>query len=255
MVTSQDEARRLLGIGPAADAGDIRRAYRRLARRLHPDAGGDAAAFHELQAALDLLLRPVPREPSGFSPSTSRTTRPSTDVRFGDGWGESTTRRWHDGPVPQDDLDWSRPLPDPPHAWDRASVAVAAATPLANTIVHPVVGVSRRPGSRLNRFSHWVAGDLMATWRIQPSPERGVPGHDVEIRFDFPPGKARRRADETRFPLGWSRLRRPDTTTVTFVLPPSPDRRITALRAASHLEEALTALEWPLHEWYRQPGE
>lgn len=62
---------RLLEI--AADANDeqIKAAYRRRARALHPDQGGDADAFVTLQRACDLLLDPVRRkvfDATGYDP-------------------------------------------------------------------------------------------------------------------------------------------------------------------------------------------
>ncbi|MFA9432969.1 DnaJ domain-containing protein [Egicoccus sp. AB-alg2] len=61
---STAEARRLLGVSATAGEREVLAAYRRLARRLHPDAGGDPQAFATLTAARDLLLaasRPATR--------------------------------------------------------------------------------------------------------------------------------------------------------------------------------------------------
>lgn len=46
---------RVLGIPPTASAAEVKAAYRTKARELHPDAGGAASAFVELQAAYDVL--------------------------------------------------------------------------------------------------------------------------------------------------------------------------------------------------------
>ncbi len=51
------DARHVLGLGDAADAEDVRAARRRLAKHLHPDAGGDDAAMRRVNAAADVLLR------------------------------------------------------------------------------------------------------------------------------------------------------------------------------------------------------
>jgi hypothetical protein len=46
----------LLGIEPDATKRDIKNAYRRQARKLHPDKGGDAEAFKQMYAAYRKLL-------------------------------------------------------------------------------------------------------------------------------------------------------------------------------------------------------
>jgi len=50
------DALRLLGLEPGASQPMIKRAYRRLAKAHHPDLGGDAQAFHRLEAAYRLLM-------------------------------------------------------------------------------------------------------------------------------------------------------------------------------------------------------
>jgi curved DNA-binding protein CbpA len=55
---SPDEARAILGVGPAATAADIREAYTRLMRRAHPDHGGTSGLAAQLNAARDRLSRP-----------------------------------------------------------------------------------------------------------------------------------------------------------------------------------------------------
>ena len=50
------DALRLLGLEPGASQQMIKRAYRRLAKDHHPDLGGDAKAFHRLEAAYRLLM-------------------------------------------------------------------------------------------------------------------------------------------------------------------------------------------------------
>lgn len=46
----------VLGLEPGADVAAVNRAYRKLASTMHPDKGGDAAAFVELQNAKDAIL-------------------------------------------------------------------------------------------------------------------------------------------------------------------------------------------------------
>jgi len=55
----------ILGLSKTATAQEIKKTYRRLARRYHPDAGADeeeAAHFREIQEAYDVLSDPHQRE-------------------------------------------------------------------------------------------------------------------------------------------------------------------------------------------------
>lgn len=57
-----DEARRLLNLGDRATLGEIKRAYRKMCKRHHPDTVGeesadDAAIIRELTRGYELLMR------------------------------------------------------------------------------------------------------------------------------------------------------------------------------------------------------
>ncbi len=51
-----EEHRAILGVAPGAGRDDIRAAYRRAAKRAHPDMGGSSEAFQRVRAAFDALL-------------------------------------------------------------------------------------------------------------------------------------------------------------------------------------------------------
>ena len=53
---SEAEARRILGVEPAATRADIQAAYTRLMRAVHPDKGGTAGLAAQLNAARERLL-------------------------------------------------------------------------------------------------------------------------------------------------------------------------------------------------------
>lgn len=52
----------VLGVGKNASAAEIRKAYRRLVKTAHPDVGGDAKAFIEINCAYNVLSDPKQRE-------------------------------------------------------------------------------------------------------------------------------------------------------------------------------------------------
>jgi hypothetical protein len=62
---TRDDALRILGLEPGADAEAVRAAHRRLVKRVHPDLGGSAALAAQINAAKDLL---VGRPPDGAAP-------------------------------------------------------------------------------------------------------------------------------------------------------------------------------------------
>ena len=53
---SLEDARSVLGVGPAATRQEIQAAYLRLMRSVHPDKGGTAGLAAQLNAARDRLL-------------------------------------------------------------------------------------------------------------------------------------------------------------------------------------------------------
>lgn len=57
-----DNLYEILGLTSKATVEEIRQAYRQLAKRFHPDAGGNADQFSKLQKAYEVLSNPVPRK-------------------------------------------------------------------------------------------------------------------------------------------------------------------------------------------------
>ena len=54
----QDDYYAILGVKKDATEAEIRKAYRKLAIKLHPDKGGDPAKFQEMQNAYEVLSDP-----------------------------------------------------------------------------------------------------------------------------------------------------------------------------------------------------
>jgi syndecan 1 len=75
VATSGADPHRVLGVAQGATIEEIRRAYRALAKRHHPDAGqGSVARFLEIQAAYEALV-------GAAAPGSSRRTRGPADSR------------------------------------------------------------------------------------------------------------------------------------------------------------------------------
>ncbi|WP_299682296.1 DnaJ domain-containing protein [uncultured Roseobacter sp.] len=53
---SREDAYRILGLEPGSTEGEIREAYRRLIKRLHPDSGGSAVLTAQITAARNRLI-------------------------------------------------------------------------------------------------------------------------------------------------------------------------------------------------------
>ena len=65
----------ILAIRPDASAEEVRAAYRRLAKRHHPDVGGEALAFHAIQEAYGALVDPARRRDYDAQRRQPRLTR------------------------------------------------------------------------------------------------------------------------------------------------------------------------------------
>jgi curved DNA-binding protein len=80
-VATTDDFYQVLGVARNASHGDIQRAYRRLARRYHPDVNADPAAeqrFREITAAYRVLSDPVSRARYDRGGTTGRRVRVNT---------------------------------------------------------------------------------------------------------------------------------------------------------------------------------
>jgi hypothetical protein len=68
----------VLGVDPSATAEEIRLAYVRLAKRVHPDSGGNAALFRQIEEAYRVLSNPAERERHNRERGRQTSSRPRT---------------------------------------------------------------------------------------------------------------------------------------------------------------------------------
>lgn len=245
---SRVEALALLALPADADEEAVKRAYRRLARERHPDAGGEAAAFRDLQRAYERLLSAPPTPGDRREPHRAR---PSRRTRAGD----APTQTWSDRGADVDAIDWDGTVSGSGLvALDVHVVARALARPDSGP-VRPLTARSRGPRSPLNRWLHLVADDLTATLHVRPARTRGRQGHDVEVWIRVWARAARRLVDAATLPDDWVRQRGSSTTTLIRTLTPSTERRVTAARTAAIVEEGLAAAGWPLGTWFAPADE
>lgn len=233
------EALAVLELRGPADAATVKRAYRRLARELHPDAGGDTAAFLRVQTAFevvgggtDLQTGPAPQQ-----------RMPSVDDRW---WDAGSA--WHTEDVDRSAFDLGRAFPDGDAV--RMDVELLAVLLLGGEPVRQVRLHSRSPGSRLHRIITWLAPDLLASTLIGATADGRRAGHDVDVEVSSAGGRGRRLLAATEPPGGWTVARGSDTARLRRSLRPSRDPRDTAVRVALEVEAALASVGWPLDEWF-----
>lgn len=98
MTTKQKSYYDILGVSKDATADEIKKAYHKLARQYHPDAGGDEEKFKEINAAYEVLSDPKKREQydmvGEYSPFGAQGGRPGSPNGT---WSYTTT-----GGIPTD---------------------------------------------------------------------------------------------------------------------------------------------------------
>ena len=233
---TREQAARLLELRLPASHGQVKRAYRRLAREHHPDRGGDVRVFHQLQSAYERLGDADTAAPAvtGGHPSQTPATAPRA-----------------------------------PSARELAAIAVDLTVPgapvrltldlLASALarphpapLHPVRAASRAPGAALNRAAGVLATDLTAALTVVPTrDDRGHLAVGVEVTGRH--RRARRALDTVALEGVWVRHRRGNRTVVGSRMTPATARADTAVATAARVGRLLDALAWPLSQWTLTP--
>lgn len=189
----------LLGVPETASEQDVTRAYRRLARELHPDVNPDKPdaedRFKEVSAAYDVLgdpakrkeydeLRRLQREPrSGGQEAASGFRVQFTDFDdmgdigdlFGDLFGRATRPRRGRDVETEVSLDFDEAVKGAERKVGKATVRIAAGIEDGQLI--------RVPGQGGEGAEGGPRGDLYVTVRVRPHPLFGRLGKHLTLRI------------------------------------------------------------------------
>jgi len=226
-----DEALAELGLISAADPALVRRTYRRLARSLHPDRGGDAAAFARVHAAYRTLTAGPTPEPTRARVARGRPSR---------------------SPAPGSPVPPLRPDTDALEQQLRGQVLAAIRTGSRRTVTLD----SRAPGSRLNRHAVMLAAVSTSELRMVAVPRAAAGRTDVGVEIVLEArSRAARRALAVLDPrapelgdAGWRRERGEARTLLRCTIAPAQAEAVVT-RAAQTVAALLQALAWPPDEW------
>ena len=120
----------LLRLGPTATAEEIKTAYLRISKRVHPDAGGSEALFRQVNLAYEVLSDPERREiydRNGYveqRPKSSNASAPGwrrTDDKPSKGPGPKSKPKSDPTSSSPNDSSDEPPPPPPPPAGDRSA--------------------------------------------------------------------------------------------------------------------------------------
>ena len=125
----------VLGLSHDAGPEDVRQAFRRLARKTHPDRGGSATAFHEIRLAYSALtenleserrLWNAPPSASPFAAGLDPRVYPTCPVRVGPGRNGRQATIYDASALPRG---WAPPTAEPPGGTCVARYAATETAP------------------------------------------------------------------------------------------------------------------------------
>lgn len=236
------DALEILGLAGPAGPHEVKQAYRRLARELHPDAGGDAERFRNVQLAFEAIR----------GGTDARTSGPRAQVHVAgveERWWE-TPGAWHGEQVDVTGVDLDRRVERARTPADLDLVAsLLLADPEDPAPVRPLTLHSRAPGAMLNRLAGMLDPDLLARITIRPAPDGPRAGHDVRVEVMSSGGRGRRALADVAVPTRWTRHRGTEAVRLVRDLRPSRRPEQTAVRVARAVDEVTRRLAWPLPQW------
>jgi curved DNA-binding protein len=180
-----------LGVSPSADRDEIQQAYRKLARRYHPDVNRDPSAeerFKEISEAYDVLSDPDSR---ARYDEARRPPRPEA-WDPGDLFGSFFRARGGFGPVPGADQEAELVVTvEEAYRGSRRRITLDGSE-IDVTIPAGVVDGQRirLAGQGGHGYDGGPAGDLYLAVRLAPHPRYRVDGRDLSVDLPLTPWEA-----------------------------------------------------------------
>ena len=194
----------VLGVPREASGADIQRAYRRLARRHHPDVNREPGAeerFKEITEAYDTLADPERRRAYDHVPEKATvgggspwSTAPDFEDFFGSIFGDRTAADgFGRGPVPGADTEAELTIDvDEAYHGTRRRITLGPQRHLDVTVPPGVVDGQRirLAGQGAGGMRGGPAGDLFLVVHLAPDPRYRVSGRDVTVDLPVAPWEA-----------------------------------------------------------------
>jgi curved DNA-binding protein len=168
-----------LGVSRDADAATIKKAYRKLAGKHHPDKGGNEADFKRVQEAYETLSDPAKKQQyDNPNPFEGMQGNP-----FGDIFGDIFGHRQQPARNPDQRVSITISLRD---AYFGNEYIINTPSGAVNFKVPAGTGdgdTYRMPGKGYQRFQQLPPGDLMIQVRLEFPPEWNKEGNNLYVRI------------------------------------------------------------------------
>ncbi len=243
----RSRALEILGLGPGAELDVVKRRFRALVHDLHPDRGGDARAFHDLQLAYRLLCEELdgPARPAVPRVARGRPSRVLPDAPPED----LATPRTPIAPLSRSErqrLSRDRRVRIDAELFARLLVSEPDRVPVqAGTIAGRLT--ARAPRRRARGLRTLVAIGAPSSLTVSTRP--------AALRVELAARSRAARRTVADLDLGvpsrapWLRQRGDAVTVLVADIPRGPSVDETARRVTGAVIELLDALAWPLEMW------
>jgi molecular chaperone DnaJ len=177
-----------LGIDRDASKQDIKRAYRKLASKHHPDKGGDAEQFNQIQQAYDTLYNEQSRAMYDLSGENYRNPQANNFRDFSDMFEHAGfNRSFRNYQRVNPDINTSASI-SLIQAYQGAAVMISVNGSQHSLEIRPGTRTGtkyRITGAGAKRFSEAPPGDLIITVIINHNNSISLDGADITVRVEI----------------------------------------------------------------------